>query len=76
MLIDFILIVRLPFSGSLLMAKVWESKVRLRDFSGTPVVKTLPFSCRGAQAQSLVEKLRSLKLHCVAKGGKKEGSDF
>ena len=76
MLIDSILIVRLPFSSSILMVKVWESKVRLRDFSGTPVVKTLPFNCRGAQVQSLVEKLRSLMLHRVAKKKKEKAQIF
>ena len=62
--------VRLPVSSSLLMVKVWESKVRLRDFSGTPVVKTPPFNCRGAQVQYLVEKLRSFMSHSVATGKK------
>ena len=74
MLIDSIIIVRLPFSSSLLMVKVWEAKFRVRDFSGTSVVKTLPFNCRGVQVQSLVEKLRSLMLHRVAKK-KRKGSD-
>ena len=74
MLIDSIIIVRLPFSSSLLMVKVWEPKFRVRDFSGTSVVKTLPFNCRGVQVQSLVKKLRSLMLHRVAKK-KRKGSD-
>ena len=47
--------------------KTWCRK----DFPGGPMVKTLPFPCRGCRFKPLVRELRSCR-HSVAKKKRKE----
>ena len=43
----------------------------MRDFPGSPVVKTLSFHCSGVQVPSLVGKQRFCMLHSAAEKKKK-----
>ena len=48
------------------IGKINNSKINWRDTLGSPVVKTLPFHCRGVQVQTLVGKLRKCRSCMVA----------